>query len=239
MGKTKQILKGNFPEENLTLDQQVKIVNKATDKLAEADEIDDSANNLFLWLGGLDRDIQLYACQRLFNYKGVSFNADDKTEARLSFMEPFFEYIGEGGYTADTYQAIDHRPWPIEHLDGSTFEDRLADLADEMTPELQDQITPDMVLTGVVKPVDIEADQLFVLIGACLKDLSERDKDIVYDERLENFILWVTELQPEFAIMAMKTALSIYELPLVPKKSPAFKAFVGIYKETILIGASM
>lgn len=234
MGKTKQILKGNFPEENLTLDQQVKIVNKATDKLAEADDIDDSANNLFLWLGGLDRDIQLYACQRLFNYKGVSFNADDKTEARLSFMEPFFEYIGEGGYTADTYQAIDHRPWPIEHLDGSTFEDRLSDLSDEMAPEIQDQITPDMILTGVVKPVDMEADKLFVLIGACLKDLSERDKDIVYKERQESFILWVTGLQPEFAIMAMRSAIRNYSLPIVPKESPAWKAFVHTFKENII-----
>ena len=239
MGKTKQILKGNFPEGTLTLDQQVKIVNKATDKLADADDADVPANNLFLWLGSVNRDIQLYACQRLFNYKNVSFNADDKTEARLAFMEPFFEYKGEGGYTADTFQSIDHRPWPVEHLDGSTFEERLSDLADEMKPELQDQITPDMVLTGVTKPRDLESDQLFALIGACLTDLDKRDKDIVYKERFEHFILWITDLDPEFAILAMKTALTRYRLPIVAKESPAFLAFVNQYKGVITIAASM
>lgn len=236
MGKTKQILKGNFPEGQLTLDQQVKIVNRAGVLLKESeDKLDERANNLFIWLGGVNKDIQLYACKHIFNYCGISFDADEKVEARLAFLEPFFEYDPEAGYIADTFQSIDHRPWPVEYLDGTTFEDRLEELAKEVQKE-QDLgiVTVDMVLTGTAPTDEQPIDVGYALVTACLYDLKEREPGVVYYERFDRFINWLMTQSPELGVLAMRMALTVYRLKVGDKdQMPAFRAYVDANKNLI------
>jgi hypothetical protein len=226
VGKTSKILKGVFPAEPLTLDQQVKIVNAAGDKLAkrvnEGKPIDERANNLFLWLGGLNKDIQLYACQYIFNVKKLEIDADEKTEARLTFMEPHFEY-GGAGYTADTFQAIDHRPWPVEHLDGTTFEDRLEVLFKEQLRENPPEIvSADMILNGIGHDIEISINDVHAQITLCTYVLSERKDDnkaaktsvayVGFHEQVDNYLGWLLRQEPEMAIIGLRLLIAIFRI---------------------------
>jgi hypothetical protein len=212
VSKTSKILKGEFPKKLFSLDQQVKIVNAAGDKLAErmaeGKSIDERANNLFLWLGSLNKDVQLYACQYLFNVKKIEFDADEKTEARLAFMEPHFEYGGEG-YSADTFQSIDHRPWPVEYLDGTTFEERLESLAEEQGIE---QTPVDLLLTGMPLP-EMDTIQRFQLAQEAVANIvvlyEKYGKDnVLYLERLNRLFNWLMSIEDEIALYTFRWLLA-------------------------------
>lgn len=248
MSKTSKILKGKFPTEELTLDQQVQIVNAAGDKLAErlaeGKPIDERANNLFLWLGGLNKDVQLYACQYLFNVKKLEIDADDKTEARLAYMEPHFEYGGHG-YIAVDFQTIDHRPWPVEYLDGTTYEDRLTDLwKDQMAEVITDLPTTDMILSGVAKKPIEDVTWAFTAATAVayalndIKDDNKKPKDSVayqaFHEKVDNALGWLLQQQVEVVIMGARILLVIFRVQFDPLLVKNWAEFSDQYQDLIL-----
>ena len=253
MSKTSKILKGKFPTEELTLDQQVRIVNAAGDKLAErlaeGKPIDERANNLFLWLGGLNKDVQLYACQYLFNVKKLEIDADEKTEARLAYMEPHFEYGGHG-YVADTFQTIDHRPWPVEYLDGTTYEERLTALWKENVEEIAPLLpTTDTILNGADKKHIEDVSIAYAATSAVcyalreIKDDFKQPKNSVayqaFHEKVDNTFGWLLAQHPEVTIMGVRTLLVLFMIKFDYKLITNWEEFAGLYKDLVIENPSM
>lgn len=242
MGKTKQILKGKFPEKALTLDQQVETVNKANNHIHEAfladdqEKVDRQVNNYALWLGGLHPDIQVYAFQVLLKGYKIGFDADDKTEARMARLEERIE--ASTGYIQYTYDTINHYPWPVEFLDGTTFEDRLEGLANEVREEQDlETVTVDMILQGTAPREQVTIDVAYALCNACaynLREQADKAADFMFYDRFNRYMGWLLCQQPEIAIMAMRSALTIYKLPVRDRKAlPNLQKFVEQYDSLV------
>lgn len=216
MGKAKNILKGKFPSRVLTLDEQIAVINKIGAKLFERfstgeseDKIDTKVNNLALWLGGLHPDIQVYAFQLLLNYYQIEFDANDKTEARMARLE---ERIGIGtkpGIKEYSYERINHYAWPVEFLDGTTFEDRLEDLAKEVREEQDlDIVTVDMVLTGVHTSTVEDIAQAYALVVACI-DHIDQPFAVRQAEQIQRFSSWLEFQVPDIKLFGQSLVSKI------------------------------
>lgn len=216
MGKAKNILKGKFPEKALSLNKQIQLINKIgsiiLDDFSTGEDyskIDRKVNNLALWLGGLHPDLQVYAFQLLLNYHQIEFDADDKTEARMARIE---ERIGIGtklGYKEETYEDITHYPWPIEYLDGTTFEDRLEALAEEVRSEQAlDTVTVDMILTGVHRAAVDDIAQAYALVVACVDHIGQLSA-ARQAEQIQRFTGWLEFQIPDIKIFGQSLVSKI------------------------------
>jgi hypothetical protein len=232
VGKTKQILKGKFPAEPLTLDQQVEIVNKASGHILEAflggdqDKVDRQVNNFALWLGGLHPDIQVYAFQVLLKGYKIGFDADDKTEARMARLEERIE--ASTGYIQYSYDQINHYPWPVEYLDGTTFEDRLEDLAKEVREEQDLKIvTVDTILSGVstdkIEDISMAYAVMTAVVHALVEGKTGYDQPTnsleyqQFHERINNSLGWLFCQEPEITIVGLRTLMSLERMVFNPK----------------------
>lgn len=241
MGKTKQILKGKFPRKPLTLDQQVETVNNASGHILEAftsgdqEKVDRQVNNYALWLGGLHPDIQVYAFQILLKGYKICFDADDKTEARMARLEERIE--ASTGYVQYTYDKINHYPWPVEFLDGTTFEDRLESLAEEVKPE--NIGTADMILNGIEMP-SLEDSQVFGLlheISDALKALYDKGQSqrMIFQEKVDNALGWVLTQPPEYGVYFGRLLLSKERVVIGVEGTKNVEPFISQY-EALIIG---
>lgn len=191
----KDIIQGSWPNVPLTNDQKISIINYFPNLLiftrGEPNTLSgEQVTNLALWLGGLHRDIQVYAWQLIRRLGGIEIYADDKTSVRLW---PIEEQIFQGEpYFANSYEDIVKFNWPREWLDGSTFEDRLDDLVDEFCwVELHDTVTPDVVLTGIhQEPIDDIA-TCYALISGCIEEIN-KFTDFRRQEKIDRFLNWLT-----------------------------------------------
>lgn len=213
MSHAKKIFKGNFSNLNPSMGSQVMLINRMGDLLKAAQEngedINERANNVFLWVGGLHKDIQLYTCNYFFNYCGIEFDADEKTEARLKFLEPFFKYDRSTGYISHSFHAIDHRPWAVEYLDGTTFEDRLGNLAEQVAQEADiDTVTVDMVLTGVHKSCIEDIAQAYALVVDCIDHLNNPSV-VRRGEAIQRFEGWLEYQIPDIKIFGQSLVSKI------------------------------
>lgn len=207
MGKSKNILKGKFPNKTLSLDDQIAIVNKIGKKLfnnfAEGisdDKIDAKCNNFALWLGGLHPDIQVYAFQLLLNYYQIDFFADDKTEARMARLEDRIKSGECEGFLEVTYQDINHYAWTVEFLDGTTFEDRLELLADEVREkQALDIVTVDMVLTGIHQSRIEDISQCYAVVVDCVEHIKQPFA-VRRHEQIQRFNDWLEYQIPDIKV---------------------------------------
>ena len=241
----KAIFAGEWPEGTMTAKAELRVINFAGEWLENHGAIKDpelhmdKINNFALWLGGLHRDVQVYAWQLIRRYHGIEVYADDKTSVRL---QPLEEKIFQGqAYHTKHVEKITKHHWPRVWADGSTFEERVDALVDEIEDATDNSaVTADRILSGLCRgPVDM-VDLAWCLIDDCLVILrgmpgskSNQIADPLYCERLNHYIEWLTEQSPEIAIMGMRMAL----MKLVPvvngDKLPAFEVFVKTYGELI------
>lgn len=215
----------------MTLDDEVNLINKCGRRIfnlhCEDEDISDACNNLILWTGGLHKDLLLYSTQLLLCFHKLSWDWDDKCEARIKTVDDFLEYNGDG-YIADLYQDVDKQKWPIVHLDGTTFEDRLEELAEEVAPE---KVYSDMLLTGTIDTVTLDFDQKMKLVVDCCYSLNETyikygEKSILLNERMNRFIGWLMEIEPEFAVCGMKVILAIHRIKFDYSQTPNWGPFI-------------
>lgn len=244
MGNAKKILKGKFPEKTLTLDEQVLLINKIGDRLFEdfttgLDEakIDAKVNNFALWLGGLHPDLQVYAFQLLLNFHQIEFDADEKTEARMARLEERISIGTKPGLKEYSYDRIHHYPWPVEFLDGTTFEDRLEALAEELEEPVEDRVTVDMILSGTAPQRQLEIPEAYALtVASChaLKDTQESFglKPIFY-ERFDNFAGWLQGQGAEITVMGLRMAIQAHKLPGDTAQMPQFVKALDNFKDVL------
>lgn len=200
------IVQGQWPEGVLSNDQQISIINFLPNVILTTREEDnvisgEQVTNIALWLGGLHRDIQVYAWQLIRRVCGVEVHADDKASVRLF---PIEEKIFQGDpYTAASYDDIVKFNWPREWLDGSTFEDRLDVLVDEFCyVEIHEMVTPDMILTGIhQQPIDDIA-TCYALITGCIEEIG--NLTIRRQEKIDRFLNWLSLQSPEMQVFGRK-----------------------------------
>lgn len=209
---------------NLTShDHEVQFINNASevlrDRVGQGEDMDDEASRYVVWLGGLNRDVMLYGLQRILKPQPIDVVFEDKAQARIDTMQERLD--NTPGYMAKDFKGIDHHAWPVTYLDGSTHEDRLQELAEELAPPPEDMTTADMILSGTASEEELHPTVSFMLIGACLDQLKPlaQDPNIVYYERLNRFIGWLLTQSPEVGIMGMRSLLAIYKLPVTDRKA--------------------
>lgn len=232
---------GEMPSRDLTKDDQVMVCNSAVlilrDEKAEDDDTQEADDHFVVWLGGLDRDIMVYGLQLATKKYELELLLSDKSQVRVDAVAD--QLAQARPMLTNSYKTIWHFPWPTVFLDGSTFEDRLERLADEIDEvEIQDQVTADMILSGVSKPYDLEADQLFKLINDCsevLSELSQRDQySIVYAEKLERYLQWIIDLPTEFSILGFRVPMLTYKLKLPDRKrTPTLSLYTKKHSELV------
>ena len=110
------------------------------------------------------------------------------------------ERIGIGtklGYKEETFELIAHYPWPIEFLDGTTFEERLDALANEVREEQAlDIVTVDMVLTGVHRARIEDISQCYAVVVGCVEHIKQTS-DIRRQEQIQRFNDWLEHQLPD------------------------------------------
>jgi len=233
------ILKGEFPDNDLTVDQQVALVNQAAHDLVALGGVDDpeaimeQVNNLALWLGGLHADIQVYAWQLIRRVKHIGVLADDKTAVRLRPLEE--KIFQDTPYEAESFEDLNHYAWPKTFLDGSTFEDRLeAVFKQQLQDDPPEIVSPDMILNGIGHDTVLNFSDAYAQTSACCHTLSE-SKDykpekgklanMRYHERMDNFLGWLANQEPEIAIFGLRTILVIFRLLVDPSKLTNWEKF--------------
>lgn len=125
-----------------------------------------------------------------------------------------------------------------------TFMERLAELARELEPDMDGVCTADQMLSGIDKPRELTFEEFCVFTTECLNDLKLH---IQSDEvkgrhpftsmgilRANRFIAWANDLEPERAILAVKTAIGLYHLPFEPAKMPLFDKYADKFKRYIM-----
>lgn len=228
MGKTKKILRGKFPKQHPSLDEQVRIANRAGDILLERngahdpEAVCDDIDNFALWLGGINPDVQVYAWQLIRRHHQIEIMANDKTHVRLEPLEEKI-FLGEP-YVAQTFNDIEHFAWPKQWLGESTFEERLATLAEEYE---RPESPSDMLLSGMGVPDDLDYDQRFQLAQDCIEDITAAYKkygkaNVLINERTDRFLGWLLTIEPELMIAAMRSLLIRSEITLDAKAMPNY-----------------
>lgn len=220
-GVVDNILRGEFPEGRIEINDQILVVNEAAHLVAKnrpgGDSQRDEANSLILWLAGLHPDIFVYGAQLMIKHHGVHFTYDEKTAVRMDTIED--KFFRATPYKVSTYNEIEHFAWPQRFLDDSTFEERLANLAEEYEPE---ESPADMLLSGMAVPDDLDYDQRFQLAKDCIADIDAMHKrygktNILINERLDRFLGWLLTTDPELMIMAVRSLLISTKIELNPK----------------------
>ena len=235
-----RILAGDWPNKILTVDQQVAVVNEAADIMVanngpnDPEAVMDNVNNFALWLGGQDNDVQVYAWQLIRRFHGIEVLATDKTHVRLEPLEEKIFAIGTP-YRVETFETIYHYPWPRQFTD--TFEERLERLADEVAENDDTEVTPvDLILGGRQAPELMDTDDAIRFIHDALEDLKallakyEGKTNVLYWERMNHYMLWLTEQDLEVSILGMRTALATYILPVDNRKLPAWSPLLAKIK---------
>lgn len=201
------IIKGKWPETPLTNDQKIWIINHFPNLLVftrgEPNTISgDQVTNIALWLGGLHRDIQVYAWQLIRRLGGFEIHADDKTAVRL---RPIEEQIFQGEpYFANSHEDIVKFSWSREWLDGSDFEDRLDDLVDEFCfVELHEMVTPDMILSGIHRESINDVATVYTLVVGCVAEIGQIS-DFRRQEKIDRFSDWLDFQTAETKILGQK-----------------------------------
>lgn len=113
-----------------------------------------------------------------------------------------------------------------------SFMERLAELARELEPDMEGICTADQLLSGIDKPHELTFDEFMVFVRLCMEDLkeyvalNEKGKEEFTPMgylRVERYFAWVCSLaEPEWKIIASKTAMTKYKLPINPAKTPSF-----------------
>jgi hypothetical protein len=236
-----QIFEGKWPEGSIEPQVQLEIINEAADKITIAsrngEEYSNWANNFALWLGGIHPNFQVYAWQLIRRRYDVEILADDKTTVRLAPLE---EKVFQGkSYKALNYKNITKYHWPKVFLDGSTQEERLEALLEEIDTDLDsEQLTGDLVLSGQARgPAETFEENVRVVgeAATALKALIEKygKPNILFWEQMNRLITWTMTLQPELAILAMRSVIMTHRLPLKGKDCPAWIEFVDMYGDLI------
>lgn len=229
------ILRGEFPEKLVVLDEQVKVVNEAAHLVAKnrpgGDSQRDEANALILWLAGLNPDIFVYGAQLMIKHHGVHFSYDEKTIARMDTIED--KFLRSTPYRATTYSEIEHFAWPQKFLDDSTFEERLANLADEFEPE---ESPVDMLLSGMAVPEDLDFTQRFALAVACVDDLRTTfnrygKPTIVTDERFNRFLNWLLTIEDDIALYAVRLLMGGGQFTFKAGSAEGYREFADRFGE--------
>lgn len=207
-GVVDNILRGEFPEGRIEINDQILVVNEAAHLVAKnrpgGDSQREEANSLILWLAGLHPDIFVYGAQLMIKHHGVHFTYDEKTAVRMDTIED--KFFRATPYKVSTYNEIEHFAWPQRFLDDSTFEERLANLAEEYEPE---ESPADMLLSGMAIPDDLDFTQRFALAVACVDDLRNTfnrygKPTIVTDERFNRFLNWLLTIEDDIALYAVR-----------------------------------
>jgi hypothetical protein len=231
-----QILDGKWPEETFHPDFQMELIHQASiifydlDGKRNPEAIKDGINNLALWIGGLHLDMQVYAWQYLRRYCGFEVLADDKTTVRLAHLEERI-FSGKAGYTVHFAKDITAYHWPTVYLDGTTYEEHVEALIEELDLDLDSgQLTGDLVLSGQARgPADTFEENCRVIKEVCegLKATLEKygKPNIIFYEQGDRFITWLGTLDIELAVMGIRAALAIYRLPFNVKEMKNFADF--------------
>lgn len=120
-----------------------------------------------------------------------------------------------------------------------TFMERLAELARELEPDMDGVCTADQLLSGIDTPRELTFEEWGVFVRECFYDLKRNAEknggkfDALGDLRMERFLQWAIELEPERAIMAFKTAVSTFRLPL-NTNSPTFDRYADKFKGYVM-----
>lgn len=235
---TDAILEGNFPEEALTLDEQVTVINEAAYvvglTLPQSAARREEGRCFILWIAGLHPDLFLYGAQYLLKFKGVTFPFDDKTRVRLAAIEERFNKTQP--YEAKNYSLVEHHAWPKEFLDESTFEERLDVLAEEYE---SDESPADMLLSGMAVPEDLDFNQRMQLAGDCVDSLAQMyhkygKSNILLEERVDRFLGWLLTIEPEIAIFSLRDLLAVRKITFDPTGMENWRPYQGQYEKTIL-----
>ena len=145
------ICREEWPEGSMSPNELVAVVNDAADYFVElgaqneAEDVSQYINSFALWLGGQDKNIQVYAWQLIRRVKGIDIEADDKTSVRL---QPIEDKIFQGdAYTATDFEDITKFRWPKEFL--KSFKDRVSEMWNELHEDDEgEETTADLILTG-------------------------------------------------------------------------------------------
>lgn len=201
------IFRGEFALGPLTLDQMVDICNVAVNKLTTEPESEiltgEEIENFSLWLGGINKDIQVYAWQLIRRVKEFGIVATDKMDIRICPLEDFI-FSGEP-YEASDFRSIRHFAWPKIFADGSTFEERFQELAKEYSSAPS---PADMLLSGTEYPEDLDFNQRFQLANDCVDELVHLyDKygksNILLESKIERFFGWLLTIEDDIALFSI------------------------------------
>lgn len=234
---TDAILEGDFPEDTLTLDEQVKVINEAAYVIsmtaAQSAARREEGRCYVLWIAGLHPDLFLYGAQYLLKFKGLTFPFDDKTRVRLDSIEKRFNKTRP--YEAKNYALVEHHAWPKEFLDESTFEDRLAALAEEYESE---ESPADMLLSGMGTPEDLDFNQRMQLAQDCVESLGEMYRkygksNVLIDERVDRFMGWLLTVEPDILIYSMRMMAAVQRVIFDPKDMKNWDA-MKVFEPVIL-----
>lgn len=215
--------------------EQLEVINAAADKfiadggVEDAEEVMDDINSFALWIGGLDLNLQVYAWQLIRRHSKIAIYADSKTHERMSRLEE--KVFLHTPYRVINVDNVAKFNWPKVFLDGSTFEERMEAVLEDIDTDLDsEELTGDIVLSGrATGPAEHFEENARVLNEAYteLKRFLEKyDKpNILYHEKVNNLLTWLMSCQIEVAIMALRSILCIWCLPIDEKKTPVWDEF--------------
>lgn len=236
------ILWEEFPSDSLTLDETVEVANIAAAIISTRTSVMErkaEGNAFILWLGGVHMDIFVYGAQLLIKYYQVNFRFDEKTLARMDVIgDQFYDAVG---YSANSYEDIDKFNWPKVYLDDSTFEDRLDTLAEEYASDLS---PADLLLSGMRKPKDLDFNQRMQLAQDCIASLEKLyvkygKSTILFEEQLDRFLGWLSEIEPEIALYAIRWIVSGKRLQFNVNNVKNFKLFMHNEYEQLLLNHTL
>lgn len=230
-----------------THDQEVQLVNSAAEMLrhrAPIEDMDDEASNFVTWLGSLHKDIMLYGLQRIFKPTPLSVVYEDKAKARIDTMQEQID--NTTGYVAANFETIDHHPWPMVHLDGTTQEDRVRDfLQDELHRNPPVMPTSDMILNGIGWDEDMTFSSRYALGTVICYDLKNYFDKIdvkkpsqlavdIFHEKMNNYLGWAVRQPLEIGTFTGRTILAIFRMKFDPTKTPNWDNYSDMYQDLIL-----
>ena len=233
---TDAILEGEYPS-GLTLDEQVTVINEAAYVIsltrAESAARREEGRCFVIWIAGLHPDLFLYGAQYLMLFKGITFPFDDKTKVRMEVISDRFNQTTP--YEAKNYNEVEHHAWPKEFLDESTFEDRLAALAEEYESE---ESPADMLLSGMGTPEDLDFNQRMQLAQDCVDGLGEMFRkygksNVLFEERVDRFFGWLLTVEPDILVYSVRALMAIQRVNFNPSNIKNWDA-IGAFQPVML-----